>query len=216
MGLKRGPARNRSKRPSSTFQGQGATEYLVLLGVVMLIGLVAVSLLDFSKAGSSIGAPTQSEIYWRNAAHPIAITSVNVNGPGRVTMVVQNRKGQSITLNSIEVNSQPVIPLLDGEPLPVTMPAGEESVITFIAPSFECETAKTEFSEDIEFVYALESGLEQIQAGGEPLAATCSSACIPLNQECVEAVSNCCNDRYGAPMDCVYTGTMYACKVLSN
>ena len=53
--------------------GQGATEYLVLLAVVLIVALVSVALLGFFPGMASDAQMTQSQTYWASAS-PIAIT----------------------------------------------------------------------------------------------------------------------------------------------
>ena len=53
--------------------GQGATEYLVLLAVVLIVALVSVALLGFFPGMASDAQETQSKTYWQSA-QPIAIT----------------------------------------------------------------------------------------------------------------------------------------------
>ena len=53
--------------------GQGATEYLVLLAVVLIVALVSVALLGFFPGMASDAQVTQSKMYWTSAS-PIAIT----------------------------------------------------------------------------------------------------------------------------------------------
>jgi len=53
--------------------GQGATEYLVLLAVVLIVALVSVALLGFFPGMASDAQETQSKAYWQSAT-PIAIT----------------------------------------------------------------------------------------------------------------------------------------------
>jgi len=52
--------------------GQGATEYLVLLAVVLIVALVSVALLGFFPGMASDAQITQSQVYWQSAS-PIAI-----------------------------------------------------------------------------------------------------------------------------------------------
>jgi len=52
--------------------GQGATEYLVLLAVVLIVALVSVALLGFFPGMASDAQITQSQMYWKSAS-PIAI-----------------------------------------------------------------------------------------------------------------------------------------------
>jgi len=51
---------------------QGATEYLVLLAVVLIVALVSVALLGFFPGMASDAQITQSQAYWQSAT-PIAI-----------------------------------------------------------------------------------------------------------------------------------------------
>ncbi len=53
-------------------RAQGATEYLVLLAVVLIVALVSVALLGFFPGMASDAQITQSETYWRSAS-PVAI-----------------------------------------------------------------------------------------------------------------------------------------------
>jgi hypothetical protein len=56
-----------------TLQGQGATEYLVLLAIVIIVALVSVALLGFFSGTASDAQLAQSQMYWQSAS-PIAIT----------------------------------------------------------------------------------------------------------------------------------------------
>lgn len=53
-------------------RGQGATEYLVLLAVVLIIALVGIALLGFFPGTANDAQITESQIYWESAG-PIAI-----------------------------------------------------------------------------------------------------------------------------------------------
>ena len=54
------------------FRAQGATEYLVLLAVVLIVALVSVALLGFFPGMASDAQITQSQMYWKSAS-PITI-----------------------------------------------------------------------------------------------------------------------------------------------
>jgi len=54
------------------FRAQGATEYLVLLAVVLIVALVSVALLGFFPGMASDAQMTQSKTYWASA-QPISI-----------------------------------------------------------------------------------------------------------------------------------------------
>jgi len=53
-------------------RAQGATEYLVLLAVVLIVALVSVALLGFFPGMASDAQITQSQAYWQSAS-PISI-----------------------------------------------------------------------------------------------------------------------------------------------
>jgi len=58
---------------AGTLVGQGATEYLVLLAVVLIVALVSVALLGFFPGMAQDAQITQSQMYWQSAT-PIAVT----------------------------------------------------------------------------------------------------------------------------------------------
>ena len=62
------------------FRGQGATEYLVLLAVVLIVALVSVALLGFFPGMAADARMTQSQSYWRGQARPFAIQDASLSG----------------------------------------------------------------------------------------------------------------------------------------
>ena len=94
------------------FRGQGATEYLVLLAVVLIVALVSVALLGFFPGMASDARITQSQSYWRGQARPFAIlenictTGSNATVPGNCTVVLQNVEANSpYTITSLNVGN---------------------------------------------------------------------------------------------------------------
>ena len=71
-------------------RGQGATEYLVLLAVVLIIALVSIMLLGYFPGMATDAKITQSNAYWRGEARPFAITESNINSTGYGSFVLQN------------------------------------------------------------------------------------------------------------------------------
>jgi len=60
-------------------KGQGATEYLVLLAVVLIVALVSVALLGFFPGMAQDAQITQSQAYWRSTT-PVAIVEGGAEG----------------------------------------------------------------------------------------------------------------------------------------
>jgi len=90
-------------------KAQGATEYLVLLAVVLIVALVSVALLGFFPGMASDAQVTQSQMYWKSAS-PIAITewgAINHNNPGRGTnftltyLRIRNNGPYTITITKV-------------------------------------------------------------------------------------------------------------------
>jgi hypothetical protein len=92
-------------------KGQGATEYLVLLAVVLIVALVSVALLGFFPSMASDAQVTQSKMYWQSAS-PIAIMEwgaryVNASeGYTQIYMRIRNTGSYSIRLSKILINGR--------------------------------------------------------------------------------------------------------------
>ena len=72
-------------------KGQGATEYLVLLAVVLIVAMVAIALLGFFPGLAGDAKIAQSDSYWRGTSRPFAILEHSMASTGsNITIVVQN------------------------------------------------------------------------------------------------------------------------------
>lgn len=82
--------------------GQGATEYLVLLAVVLIVALVSIALLGFFPGLSTDAKITQSKSYW-SGARPFAITEYAISAATtNAALVLQNNDAAStLTITSI-------------------------------------------------------------------------------------------------------------------
>jgi len=96
---------------AGTLVGQGATEYLVLLAVVLIVALVSVALLGFFPGMASDAQMTQSKTYWQSA-QPIAIidsslgyfeasTQWGAQNKTGVTFRIRNNGAYPVTLSKI-------------------------------------------------------------------------------------------------------------------
>jgi len=106
--------------------GQGATEYLVLLAVVLIIALVAIMLLGYFPGMATDAKITQSNTYWRGDARPFAITEATINSTGHGTFVLQNMEANGpfmITLFQVgSYNNSSNISIATGESKIVIIP----------------------------------------------------------------------------------------------
>ena len=85
-------------------KGQVATEYLILLSIVLIVSLVALGTIgDVPKLTRGFGTAAFSE-FWNNAE--IAIQAHTFYANGTVVMIVKNNKAYPIHINSIEIDGQ--------------------------------------------------------------------------------------------------------------
>ena len=85
-------------------KGQGATEYLVLLAVVLIVAMVAIALLGFFPGMATDAKIGQSRTYWSGQATPFAILEHTQNSSaGAISFVLQNIEADQRAINNITV-----------------------------------------------------------------------------------------------------------------
>ncbi|MEM2138065.1 MAG: hypothetical protein QW568_03170 [Candidatus Anstonellaceae archaeon] len=100
-------------------KGQGATEYLVLLAVVLIIGLVTTALLGFFPGVAGDVSISESTLYW-SATTPIKVLEIaplfsgttgsvcGTAGRRGFRMVLLNSDVEMVTLTGISINNSGV------------------------------------------------------------------------------------------------------------
>ncbi|MFA5105999.1 MAG: hypothetical protein WC506_03500 [Candidatus Micrarchaeia archaeon] len=88
----------------NTRKGQGSTEYLVILAVVLIVALVAIALLGFFPGLSTDAQKAQSDSYWQGTAYPFRIVEHKASN-GALTVVLQNADSKKLTLTSMTVGN---------------------------------------------------------------------------------------------------------------
>ncbi len=89
-------------------KGQGATEYLVLLAVVLIVAMVAIALLGFFPGLAGDAKKAQSDAYWRGEARPFAIIEHAQAPTSNLTLVMQNLDSDQRILTNISVAGGPI------------------------------------------------------------------------------------------------------------
>ena len=144
-----------------TRKGQGATEYLVLLAVVLIIALVSIALLGFFPGLAGDARKTQSDSYWRGEARPFQILEHSCNS-ATLTLVVQNSESDKRILNTTKFDG-------DGTLANVTTFAGGETK-TLSITNVTCGTAGTSYEfTNVTFTYNTPKLNGQTQIGSKPL-----------------------------------------------
>jgi hypothetical protein len=142
-------------------RAQGATEYLVLLAVVLIIALVSVALLGFFPGMASDARITQSRAYWQSAS-PIAIIDApgayrsNATWPPNIAypmyLRIKNTGGYGIRFSKIVSGTRSITQFYDWSALvtrnwtDVYLGPGEEMCIgNAVLPSADCQNRGATF-----------------------------------------------------------------------
>lgn len=127
-------------------KGQTATEYLIILAVVIIIALIVIGALG-GIPGIGRGATSRaSASYWNSA--DVAITSFAIKESDTVTLIVRNNLKNSITLNNITLGTD-VMSTTDQN-----LASGETKTITgTMTGSNVCVAAGDTFSHAVSIKY---------------------------------------------------------------
>ena len=88
-------------------RAQGATDYLVVLSVVLIIGLVSVSLLSYSPSTSKDTARLASNIYWQSTARPVQVKEVAQTGQDTYALAVENVEPAAVRITGVQLGGRP-------------------------------------------------------------------------------------------------------------
>ena len=164
----------------SKLRGQGATEYLVILGAVLLVALVIVSLLGWFPALGGSTREQQSKSYWQGAT-PFSITSFKLNGTS-ISLAISSRVSDRMNLTSVDFadslsNSVNVYSGATG----TLFNAGQEQTLsnltTWNVAGNQCLTAASGSVFDyatVTFTYTKAGITGYKQVGARPLTGRCS------------------------------------------
>ncbi|MEK6821056.1 MAG: hypothetical protein AABY11_01495 [archaeon] len=126
-----------------SIRGQGTTEYLIILAIVIVIALVVVGVLGgFSGFGRNINEG-QSRTYW-SAAQPLSLIEWRLVASGSSSLVFQNQTANTITLNAVA---------WDGNNVSVDESIGPGGKYTLTTGGIHCPTAGQAFSATLAYNY---------------------------------------------------------------
>ena len=147
-------------------KGQGSTEYLVILAVVLVVALIVIGLLGgFTGFGVS-GSESQSQAYWRGAS-PFSIQTVMISPTTGVALLVQSKSSERLVLNSISFGG----PALANSSQTFA-PGASIRILDAGATTGYCFNGQ--YSVDVTFDYDVGKITGQIQKGDKALIGKCS------------------------------------------
>jgi len=145
------------------FRGQGATEYLVLLAVVLIVALVSVALLGFFPGMASDARITQSQSYWRGQAKPFAILDAGIVSGGLGTFSIQNMEANANTMTILAVGA-------GNNTSNIVFGAGEtKTVLIAVAPFTGSGGAGNIYDLGVNITYTTANGISSKQFGAKTL-----------------------------------------------
>ena len=102
-------------------KAQTATEYLIILAVVIVVALIVVGVMG-GIPGVGKGANTKmSKAFWKTT--DIALDDYAVSSSGTDTIIIRNNLDSTVTLNNLKING---VELADSN----TLSPGEEATLT--------------------------------------------------------------------------------------
>jgi len=148
-------------------KGQGVTEYLVILAVVLVVALVLVGLLDWFPGIAGASREQQSATYWQGAS-PFSITAMKLSGT-TATLTLVNRLSTKLNLTDVSFANSSLANVTTTQ-----FNGGQEQTLSGTLGA-TCGAAGTPFEyATIVFTYD-QSGINSIkQTGDKPLIGKCS------------------------------------------
>ncbi len=147
-----------------TKKAQGATEYLIVLAVVIIIGLIVIGVLRTVPASGSSTNLRASKAYWESAE--IGITDYAIDGTGLV-LYIRNNFPRNVKITDIMLDTTSVYTT------DTTFKPGE--IIKLTSTSLTC-TAGRQYAYDVTIDYTDLSTMSEFTfIGSTQLVGTCAS-----------------------------------------
>gem|GEM_PF-2596637 len=164
-----------STRKLSTvaLQGQGATEYLVVLSVVLIIGLVSVSLLSYFPGTAKDTSSNAAKTYWQGAARPLHVVESTQTGSSTYSLVLENAEADPLRLTGISFGGAAALFSESGSTASnasdIYFAGGERKVINVSGDLGVSGEAGQTVGVDIKFTYVSSHGITGSQSGEQTL-----------------------------------------------
>jgi archaellum component FlaG (FlaF/FlaG flagellin family) len=89
-------------------KGQGATEYLVLLAVVLIVAMVAIALLGYFPGIAGDSMRTQADAYWKSTRPFSIVEHAQISNSPNMTLVLQNVDSLQQEITNISITGSGV------------------------------------------------------------------------------------------------------------
>ena len=129
-------------------KGQGATEYLVLLAVVLIVAMVAIALLGFFPGMSYDAKKSEADSYWQSA-RPFEIRQ-HAQAGDNLTLVVSNVASDQLELTNLSVAGGGAVGSVDPS---LYLSGGQTASISLLGMNASCPSSGTVYEYSINFTY---------------------------------------------------------------
>ena len=165
---------SRTSSPSHLAKGQGATEYLLILAVVLVVVMVAIALLASAPGSASDLRSSTSATYWTSQASPFLITNQNLSADGILTLTLANSGPTALQITRMNLSGTGMYTSSFSAPLSVG--SGKRALETVFMNGSCAPTQVYELVVNMT-MSDLDSELpSRIQSGSEPLVGHCNEA----------------------------------------
>ena len=146
-------------------RGQAATEYLIILAVVVIIALIVVGVLGGFQGLSGGITRQQSEVYWSSIADVGVLPNYKIS-PAIAELTIKNNRPFPIKISNVLIEGSGTI-----SPAGVTIPPGLTANVNVSGHS--C-IIQEQYTYNVQIVYVDPStGRQFTFRGQQPLAGTC-------------------------------------------
>jgi hypothetical protein len=155
------------KKSDFSSKAQGTIEYLVILAVMVVVGLVVVSLLANSTAPvEGVSTSTSKIVGWSNA---ISVTETSISPDGNYLVRLTNNTGEPLTISSVQVGDA-------GSNYSENLYQGSQMNFK-LSSSVVCELGQTIVS-SLKVTYVTENGLTKTEVYPVEIAFSCDDYII--------------------------------------
>ncbi|MFH1095265.1 MAG: hypothetical protein V1728_03535 [Candidatus Micrarchaeota archaeon] len=154
-------------------KGQGASEYLVLLAVVLVVGMVALALLSgFTQTGGE-AQTRESKEYWTSTSPFSAMEMSQQNSTFYLALL--NNQPDHLTINNITLTDKSGNSSTYSPPDGVSLRSGQQRTLSFTAPR-ACDPVSYDYFEyNVVITYSTFDIDNKMQRGAKPLVGPCVS-----------------------------------------
>ncbi|PIT84626.1 hypothetical protein COU37_02400 [Candidatus Micrarchaeota archaeon CG10_big_fil_rev_8_21_14_0_10_45_29] len=148
-------------------KAQAATEYVILLSLVLIVSLIVISVTDFFPGFAYSSQTSASQKYWASAS-PIAIIDFTQSGSS-FSAVIENRANANIQISAFVFSTKGTD--YDAAPIPLLSP-GEKYTISSLATT-SC-TGRKPLEYGVRITYATDEVSSLVQTGLKPIYLRCT------------------------------------------